>query len=631
MTVNIEQEMDAYLSGVAFALGEKASRGEVTDGSFEEIQNAYFMGIAFRKGEEIAQREMALDEALSSEPIEKWITIFPNGRENEGRRIQINRYTGRILAGLSKEHIGKKISEIGETFKRMKNIAKKKAGKVVEKAVEKVTDKKETTGGEATAKKIKQVALIPHKSEEERKVEIKEKLGGQVQNRDRTTASSKQQMRSIAQNPDYDLLGTSKSFTEGAPVVSLGDIPDENLGKVSVIVDANRNKIQVQYAVVEADKILATNTADGYNNPDYYDENKTEEVRAIAGNGRTAGIQEAYRKGNADEYKQQMIEDADSHKVDPEIIKGMKNPVLVRVMKPEDITSDIGERTNTSSAMAYSNSDRAETDVNRMDKNGWKPTLDKNGQPDLNSIKEFVDGLSKSEQAQYYGADGELNKQAEDRLKMAMFNKAFQDQDLFNKAFEKITDVKTKKMLNALMDSAPSVANLAGLPDGYDARRIISEGVHRFMDTQTGKTVAGQSSIIGTGQDDKASLRLAECLGRRARSAEKLSAFLNDFAEKLQTEAYQNSPERSFANGEDLFGAPQTKNTYTVMKEIYLADRDANGLPLDNELAQDSTIINMSSEKLKIWNRYGPAFIDAVEKGIKHSRAAAHLFMRLNG
>ena len=93
---------------------------------------------------------------------------------------------------------------------------------------------------------------------------------------------------------------------------------------------------------------------------------------------------------------------------------------------------------------------------------------------------------------------------------------------------------------------------------------------------------------------------------------QKLSSFLNDFAEKLQTEAYQNSPERSFANGEDLFGAPQTKNTYTVMKEIYLAARDANGLPLDNDLAQDSTIINMSSEKLKIWNRYGPAFIDAV-------------------
>lgn len=624
MTVNIEQEMDAYLSGVAFALGEKASSGEVTDGSFEEIQNAYFMGIAFRKGEEIAQREMALDEALADEEYPRWVTIHPNG-PGDNRRIKIEE-DGTILAGLTKAHIGKKLSEISETFRKMKETVKKTVTGGKE-----ASEKKTATGGEATSKKIKQVVLVPHKTEEERKTEIKEKLGGQVQNRDRTTASSKQQMRSIAQNPDYDLLGTSKSFTEGAPVVSLGDIPDENLGKVSVIVDANRNKIQVQYAVVEADKILATNTADGYNNPDYYDENKTEEVRAIAGNGRTAGIQEAYRKGNADEYKQQMIEDADSHKVDPEIIKGMKNPVLVRVMKPEDITSDIGERTNTSSAMAYSNSDRAETDVNRMDKNGWKPTLDKNGQPDLNSIKEFVDGLSKSEQAQYYGADGELNKQAEDRLKMAMFNKAFQDQDLFNKAFEKITDVKTKKMLNALMDSAPSVANLAGLPDGYDARRIISEGVHRFMDTQTGKTVAGQSSIIGTGQDDKASLRLAECLGRRARSAEKLSAFLNDFAEKLQTEAYQNSPERSFANGEDLFGAPQTKNTYTVMKEIYLADRDANGLPLDNELAQDSTIINMSSEKLKIWNRYGPAFIDAVEKGIKHSRAADHLFRRLNG
>lgn len=617
---DMKEKMDAYLMGVAYAQGQKVANGE-NPGNFEDVKLGYLMGVAYLKGEEIRRREMALDSALEQG---KWITIHPHGDDEGYRRLFIDE-AGTILKGGAKALIGKKVNEIGETFRRMKETVKKTVTGGKE-----ASEKKTAIGGEATSKKIKQVVLVPHKTEEERKTEIKEKLGGQVQNRDRTTASSKEQMRSIALNPDYDLLGTSKSFTDGAPVVSLGDIPDENLGKVSVIVDANRNKIQVQYAVVEADKILATNTADGYNNPDYYDETKTEEVRAIAGNGRTAGIQEAYRKGNADEYKQQMIEDADSHKVDPEIIKGMKNPVLVRVMKSEDITEDIGERTNTSSAMAYSNSDRADTDVNRMDKTGWKPTLDKNGSPNLESIKEFVDGLSKGEQAQFYGADGELNKQAEDRLKMALFNKAFQDKDLFNKAFEKITDVKTKKVLNALIDSAPSVANLAGLPDGYDARQIIAEGVHKFIDNKTGKTVAGQANMFMNSADDKATNRIAECLERRSKSAEKMSAFLNDIADKLQYEAYQNSAERRMKEGEDLFGSVNEKSSYDVLKDIYLKDREANNLPLDNDLAQDSTFINMSTDKLKIWNRYGPAFIDAIEKGVMNSRAGLMLFRKLN-
>ena len=77
-------------------------------------------------------------------------------------------------------------------------------------------------------------------------------------------------------------------------------------------------------------------------NKEYGDTDNLDSVRAIAGNGRTAGIKSAYAKGNADEYKAELLKDTD-HGVDPEYIKGMKQPVLVRVMNVDDVSADIGD------------------------------------------------------------------------------------------------------------------------------------------------------------------------------------------------------------------------------------------------------------------------------------------------
>ena len=181
---DMKEKMDAYLMGVAYAQGQKVAKGE-NPGNFEDVKLGYLMGVAYLKGQEIRRREMALDSALEQG---KWITIHPHGDDEGYRRLFIDE-AGTILKGGAKALIGKKVNEIGETFRKMKETVKKTVTGGKE-----ASEKKTATGGEATSKKIKQVVLVPHKTEEERKTEIKEKLGGQVQNRDRTTASSKEKM-----------------------------------------------------------------------------------------------------------------------------------------------------------------------------------------------------------------------------------------------------------------------------------------------------------------------------------------------------------------------------------------------------------------------------------------------------
>ena len=73
---------------------------------------------------------------------------------------------------------------------------------------------------------------------------IKEKLKKSViQNRDRSSASSREQIHQISVNPDYDRLGTSKTFTDGSPVVAFGKIPSKAYGKETRIVDSEGKKM----------------------------------------------------------------------------------------------------------------------------------------------------------------------------------------------------------------------------------------------------------------------------------------------------------------------------------------------------------------------------------------------------
>lgn len=163
-----------------------------------------------------------------------------------------------------------------------------------------------------------------------------------LQNRDRSTDAAIAQMQDIRNKPDYVGLSVSRDFGNGAPVVEPGaEFPAGQLGREELTRTSAGRQIPVQYAAVEAEQLLPSNDALGNSIPEYASgvEGKS---RAIAGNGRVAGLMAAWRlgeDGKAHTYKQQMIEDSTNHGIDPEVIRNMKQPVLVRIMPLSEVTN----------------------------------------------------------------------------------------------------------------------------------------------------------------------------------------------------------------------------------------------------------------------------------------------------
>lgn len=490
--------------------------------------HAFELGLAMGKGillnNQIDRESLATDE-------EVWITVKPHGKDAEGyRHIQIDTESKQILKGYG---AGKKLSEV-----------------------------------------------FQKKADKDREI-LKRSI---VQNRDRSSASSRNQIRQIANNPDYDRLGTSKTFTDGSPVVAFGKIPAKGYGKETRIVDSEGKKYTVRYAVVEADTLASSHDHMGFTNKEYSDVNNLDTVRAIAGNGRTAGIKLAYAEGKANDYKSELLADTD-HGVNPEYIKGLKQPVLVRVMKTEDVSKDIGDRTNTSNVMSYSNTDRADTDLARID--NVKLDTDENGDLTYNGVKQFVESLPKVEQSQYFNAKGELNKQAQERAYMAMFKKAYTNNELFNKAFESMSNRQTLNLLTALKNASPTIANLKGLPDGYDVRGLITQSAIKYIKNSEGKTTEGQEDMFLNSKDNAITDSIAKELANRSRSAGRMERFLVAIAQNMSKEAGKQ---------DDMFGSAIKDDVSTVVKRSMAVDAD----------------LCMSAEKLAVWNKYGCKLIEMI-------------------
>jgi hypothetical protein len=177
-----------------------------------------------------------------------------------------------------------------------------------------------------------------------------------LQNRDRSSTGSIQQMQNIANAPDYSRAGFSRT-PDGAPIIAFGDYAPEQLGREDVVTTARGRKIPVQYAVVEADEVITSNDIQGRADNRYGDKS-VPGPRAIAGNGRITGLRESFERGTATSYVEEMAADSTLHGISPDVIAGMKKPVLVRVMPQEGLTRDIGDELNISSMLELSPSSR---------------------------------------------------------------------------------------------------------------------------------------------------------------------------------------------------------------------------------------------------------------------------------
>lgn len=291
------------------------------------------------------------------------------------------------------------------------------------------------------------------------------------QNRDRSSAASITQMNSIAANPDYMRLGFSRDFTSGAPVVAYaGEVPEVQRGRTDLVVDADGNRYPVQYAVVEAEDILTSNNIDGSINPTY---GVGAQMEAMAGNGRAVGLKMAYEQGNADNYRSELLADT-SHEVPVDVINGMRNPVLVRIMRDEDVKANMGDITNRSATQQLSVAEQAMTDAARIDLSRLSFTGTGAISPD--SVREFVALLPTEERAALIDSHGVPNDDAVRRLKNAIFQSTYKTTtltDLINTT-DKEQKAGIANVLTAFQQAAPRLLKLEGAGE-LDFRPAIAE------------------------------------------------------------------------------------------------------------------------------------------------------------
>ena len=290
-----------------------------------------------------------------------------------------------------------------------------------------------------------------------------------LQNRNRATPSSVAQMTSIAANPDYGRLGFSRDFANGAPVVSGGTVPAKQIGKSDVAIASDGRRIPVQYAVVEADQVLASNKSDGTANVDYGN-NQVQAIRAIAGNGRIAGLQTAYGNAKADGYRKELIDDA-LHGIDKKIIKGMKQPVLVRIMPKESLTADIGDVSNTVGNLTLSPVEQAKNDAQRVSLDALQFAEDGSVTPE--TVRQFVRAMPQSEQGGLLDTNGQPTKQAVDRISAAVFSRAYGNDQLV-RLYAQAQDPEARLILSALAQVAPKMARLEGA-GALDIRDVVTQ------------------------------------------------------------------------------------------------------------------------------------------------------------
>lgn len=397
-----------------------------------------------------------------------------------------------------------------------------------------------------------------------------------LQNRDRTGAVSVGQMNAIATAPDYTRLSVSRTTDSGAPIVSFGALPDSQyLGNTETVADGS-HKIPMTYAVVEADSVLRSNNFDGTPVPGYGTD--PSRMHAIAGNGRMAGLSEAYNRGTAEQYRQDLMADAQSVGINPEVVAGMQRPVLVRIMPPEAVTTGFIERSNSSNVLEKSALETAVQDSPRIRNNVWKYQFDEDGAPTPETARQFtIDIGEPNSLGKLLTADGRPTETATNRLRAAVFYEAYRDRTLTALVADDTDKQGIKRILNAMAAFAPHVINIREASNGaVDLGPILVDVVNRIRNAKIEGTplesIVGQGDVFG---DNPAVQQLLGFIAENQNSAAAIARVLEPFAAAVENRL------KSSGNGPQagLFG--EAENVTTDLADVMGIFRDTQNRLID--------------------------------------------------
>lgn len=353
-------------------------------------------------------------------------------------------------------------------------------------AVEQINDGKPVdVAAEVRAVEINDVALTNAQKNFARAVQMSDDSSSMVvlQNRDRSSTAPVGQMNSIAANPQYGRMSFSRTTDTGAPIVSFGSLPDVRYqGMTDFVVDGGE-RVPVTYAVVEADSVLTSNTWNGRAIEGYGEDASL--IHAIAGNGRMAGLTEAYNRGTAGQYVSDMITDANMTGIDPQAIRELKRPALVRFIPNEKVTTSFIDRSNQSQVLEMSGKERAVQDASKLSTRQLQEySFDENGDPTRKTLERFVSDIGEpSALGSLIDSSGNPTEAAKTRIKAALFFAAYRDPELTSLVSVETDKQGIKRILNAMAAFAPHVINIRESSGGLiDLGPGIVKAVHLIRD-----------------------------------------------------------------------------------------------------------------------------------------------------
>lgn len=380
-----------------------------------------------------------------------------------------------------------------------------------------------------------------------------------IQNRDRSNVSSVNQLNKIANSPDYDRVSLSKSFTEGAPVVTGNiQIPTNQMGRQDTITTPNGEKIPVQYAVVSAKDVLPSHDVNGTKNPQYSSEDY-QGLRAIT-NGRVAGLQAAYQRGNMEDYKTDLMHD-NLHGISKETVESIPDPMLVRVMPQDMVNKHTGDVSNTGAGMTLNTVEQAKNDVNRINLKGVE--FNDSGDISDRSIRQFISSMPQNEQNALMTPEGQPSKQAKDRANAAVFQQAYGNDKLTELAFQQ-PDEEIKNIVRALTYAAPNAINLEGLE--MDIRPQVNEAVEAAINAKRNNIKLEDQVKQMDMTAHPWTSEILKIFAENPRSAKKMGDHLNSLFSAIEKSETQES---------DIFG--HKKQFHEILKES-LANKPDEGI-----------------------------------------------------
>lgn len=234
----------------------------------------------------------------------------------------------------------------------------------------------------------------------------------ELQPRDRTRAASSEQIARIENAIRPELLGESVKASDGAPIVG----PD---------------------AVVES------------------------------GNARTIALRRAYAAGRAGAYREWLAGNAERFGLAADQVQDMRRPVLVRERLGDIDRAAFARQANESPVAALSPVEMARADAAMItDLSGLSSNEDGtlNMARSRNWVRQFMSGVSPSERGALMQADGQLSQAGLQRIRNAVFAKAYGDTEMLA-ALTESADSNVRNILSGLLRAAPDVAALRDLQD----------------------------------------------------------------------------------------------------------------------------------------------------------------------